>query len=188
MHNKQKIVFGIASVLFLLASWFIYDIYAAEAILSLEVTGLGIRHGTPENLSLWTITSSLNDQYINSQFTEPFWIEDLQWYITGHYTTIQCDGVYHQNGYKLTWVELMAGNITPELIMWITSPNVKINTTLLNYTNIINPITYLYKETNISNLGIVNKYWDKPRLKISIPSTTPPGIYSGTIVFSFYME
>jgi len=165
-----------------------YNIYAADVNITLEITGIGLRHGTPTNANLWTLSGSLSDQHISWQFIEPFWVEDLQWYITGYYTTIQCDGVYNQNGYKLTWVELKAGNPAPELIWGMIWPNVKISSILSNYTNITEPITYIYKETNINHLWTVNKYGDKPRLKILIPPAAPAGIYSGTIVFSFYMN
>lgn len=180
----------VISMLLILFSSTIYTTFAAieQGSISFEITGLWLRHGTPENFSFGTIASSLSDQYISGQFTEPFRIEDLQWYITGHYTTIQCDGVYNQNGYRLTWVELKAGNNTPELLAWMIWSNVKISSILYNYTNIIEPVTYIYKETNINNLWTVNKYWDKPRLKILIPPTAPEGIYSGQIVFSFYMD
>jgi len=164
-----------------------FFVQADEWIISLEITGLGIRHGTPENFSFWTVAASLSDQYISGQFTEPFWVEDIEWYITGHYTTIQCAGVYGPN-HVLTWVEFMAGNTTPELLMWLTWTNVYINPLLSTYTNIIEPVTYIYKETNINNAWLVNKYWDKPRLKILIPPAAPSGVYSGTIIFSFYME
>jgi len=134
------------------------------------------------------VMSSPTDQVVSGQFTEHFRIEDIEGYMTGHYTTIQCDGIYGPSNTRLTGIELKAGNTDPELIMGLTGPNVKINSNLITYQNIIEPITYLYKETNSNHMGIVNKYGDKPWIKLLIPTSTPPGTYSGTIVFSFYMQ
>jgi len=182
----KKIFFWISLAVVL---WCIYSVFAQgeQWIVSLEIIGRGIRHGTPENFTLWTITSSPGDQYISGHFTDPFRVEDIEGYITGHYTTIQCDGVYGPYDYVLTGVELMAENSDPELLMWLTGPNVSINSALTTYTSIIEPITYIYKTTNTNNVWIVNRYGDKPWLKILIPPTAPAGVYSGTIVFSFYM-
>ncbi len=155
---------------------------------TMRITWLGIRHGTPENFPIWVVSASPTDQEVSWQFIEPFWVEDIQGYITGHYTTIQCDGIYGPAMTKLTWIELKAGTMTPELLMGTTWPNVAINPALSIYQNITEPITYIYKDTDITNAGIVNKYGDKPWIKILIPTATPPGVYSGTIVFSFYME
>ena len=160
--------------------------FSTTAQLSLEIVGFGVRHGTPNNVNLWSPTSSPSDQEISGQFNNYFRIEDLQWDITGHYTTIQCDGVHGSAGNTLTGVYLKAGNMTPTKILWATG-NVHIGAELSNYVSIINPVTYLYKPTDISNAWTANKYWDIPRLKIFIPGWTPWGTYSGTIVFSFYM-
>lgn len=157
-------------------------------ILSLEITWLGIRHGTPDNVNLWTLTASSSDQEFSGQFNDYFRVEDIEGYITGHYTTIQCDGVYGPLWTKLTWIYLKAWNTTPELIQWLTGNHVLINPLLSDYASILNPITYIYKETHNDNAWLANRYGDKPRLKILIPGGTPPGTYSGTIVFSFYME
>ena len=159
--------------------------WSEQWILRLEIVGMGIRHGTPSNVNLWTPTTSLGDQEITGQFDDSFWVEDLQWYITGHYSTIQCDGVYGSAWNRLTWVYFKAENSIPTLLEWTTG-NVFIGTGLDTYQNILSPITYIYKPTNISNAWVLNRYWDTPRLKIVIPGWTPPGTYSGTIVFSLY--
>ena len=162
-----------------------YYTYAATATITLEVKGVGLRHGTPDNINLWTPTTSSTDQEITGQFSGNFWIEDLQWDITGHYTTIQCDGIYGSEGNKLTGIYLKAGNVTPTYIGWITG-NVFISNELTNYASILNPVTYIYKPTAIANAWLWNTYGDNPWLKIIIPGWTPPGTYSGTIVFSLY--
>lgn len=135
---------------------------------------------------MWIPTVSTSDQEISGQFDDFFWVEDLEWYITGHYTTIQCDGVYWSAGNILTGVYLKAGSTSPTLIQWAPG-NVLISTELYDYTSIITPVTYIYKPTGAGNAWLINRYGDIPRLKILIPGWTPPGTYSGTIVFSLYM-
>jgi len=173
----------------LFSSWLWYFTFAWSETwtLTLEIKGIGIRHGTPNNVNLWTPTTSSSDQEISGQFVDTFWIEDLQGYMTGHYTTIQCDGVYGSAGNTLTGIYLKAGNATPTLLFWTTG-NVSIGTALSDYISILTPVTYIYKSTDIANLWVANRYWDQPRLKIVIPGWTPAGTYSGTIVFSLYMD
>ena len=185
--NKQKIhlLFWIVLVVLVMFFGFIYFVEAEQWLLQLEITSIGIRHGTPNNANLWALSTSTSDQEFSWQFSDYFWIEDLQWDITGHYTTIQCDGVYGPVGNKLTWVYLKAGNTTPTLIQWLTW-NVLIATGLYDYASILNPMTYIYEPTDIQNAWLANRYWDRPRLKIVIPAYAPPWSYSGTIVFSFY--
>ena len=188
MNKQKKIFFWISWIALLLISSLMYYTFAFsdQWIISIEITGIGIRHGTPDNVNLWVLNTSSSDQEFSGQFTDYFRVEDMEGYVTGHYTTIQCDGVH--GPVTLTWVYLKAGNTSPELIQGLTGNHVLINSELSSYTNILAPITYIYKETNSSNAGLINRYGDKPWLKILIPGGTPPGTYSGTIVFSFYME
>ncbi len=186
--SKKYAIFWISwlALLFFSSCFYFTFAWTEYWTLSLEIKGVGIRHGTPNNINLWTPSVSGGDQEISGQFSGDFWVEDLEWYSTGHYSTIQCDGVYWSAGNKLTWVYFKAGNSTPILLEWTTG-NVLINTWLDNYASIIAPVTYIYKPTNINNIWTTNRYWDSPRLKILIPGWSPAGTYSGTIVFSLYM-
>ena len=188
MGTKRRLCFWILGLALVAITSLIYFVQAAqwaEWTVSLEITGIWTRHGTPDNANLWVLTTATTNQEFSGQFTGYFWVEDMQGDITGHYTTIQCDGIYGPGWYILTWIYLKAGNNTPTLIQWITG-NVLIASELYDYTNILNPMTYIYEPTDISNAWLPNRYWDKPRFKIIIPAYAPPGIYSGTIVFSYY--
>lgn len=186
-HRKWSTNILILIWLFTVSLWFFSYVSASTVnwLLTLNIVGLGIRHGTPNNINLWIPLTSSSDQEISGQFDGAFRVEDLLWLMTGHYTTIQCDGVRWLLGNILTWVYLKAGNSDPTLLLWL-SGNVRIGTSLLDYTSIISPVTYIYKPTDSANLWLANKYWDIPWLKILIPGDTPAGTYSGTIVFSFY--
>lgn len=189
ISSKKRMFFLISWMALVVVSSLAYYTYAVTWTISLDITGIWLRHGTPDNVNLWVITASTGDQEISGQFTDYFRIEDLEWYVTGHYTTVQCDGIYGPYGIRLTWVYLKAGNDFPILVRWSTGNNVFIATWLTDdYVSILSPVTYIYKATNPNNAGIINRYGDMPRLKIVIPGGTPPGMYSGTIVFSFYME
>ena len=181
--KKRLYILSIIGILGLICFFSIS--YAAQGNVTLKINGIWIRHGTPNNVNLWIHTTSVSDQEIVGQFDNYFWVEDLEWYITWHYTTIQCDGVYGPGWTRLTWVYLKAENINPTLIQW--NPwNVHIFNGFSDYYNIISPTTYIYKPTAPGNIGIVNRYGDKPFLKVIVPGYSPPGNYSGTIVFSFY--
>lgn len=155
--------------------------------ISFEIKSMGLRHGTPNDVYLGTLSTAPYDQEISGQLNEYFWIEDMQGYITGHYTTIQCDGIYWPDDYMITWIYFKAGNTAPTLLQGVTG-NVHIYPDLYQYTSIIHPMTYMYKLTVLSNKWITNIYGDKPRFKLLIPANAPIGSYSGTITFSFYMD
>lgn len=175
------IVFGLC--------YFAYSAFASpeQGKVSFEITSIGLRHGTPSDVHLWTLSTTAYDQELSGHLNEYFWIEDMQWYITGHYTTIQCDGIYWPQWYVITWVYFKAGNTYPTLLQWNTG-NVYIYPSLYTYTSILSPMTYLYKTTSLSHAGITNIYGDMPWFKILIPANAPAGSYSGTITFSFYMD
>ena len=186
---KKHAFLGVIWTTILLFSSLSYLVFAwlEQWKLTFEIKGLGLRHGTPNNVNLWTYPTLPGDQEIIRQFDDIFWVEDLLWSSTGYYTTIQCDGVYGPSGNRLTGIYLKAGNTSPTLLQWRTG-NVFIATGFSGYISILNPVTYIYKPTSPTNAALVNKYWDRPRLKIVVPANSPAGTYSGTIVFSLYMN
>ena len=181
--KKIFIISLIFSILFL--GW-LYAVNDTSEI-TLKITWLGIRHGTPDNLNLWTVTYSNFVQEVTWQFNSGFWIEDLLWLATWHYTTVQCDGLYWPNWSIITWVYLKNWNTSPVRLLW-NAWNVLISTSLNDYVSIYNPIVYIYKPSSPSNVWLANKYSDKPNIKLLIPSNTTAGDYSWTIVFTLYMN
>jgi len=165
-------------------------LYAApekSGILRLQLQWLWIRIWTPENFNVWTINYSSQEQEVTWRFNDYFRVEDLDSRMTGHYTTIQCDGLYATWWYSLTWIYLKYGNLNPTLIYgqtWVVS----ISNFLSGYQSITNPITYIYKSTSWGNIWVVNRYGDKPYVKIIIPAYSNTWDYSGTITFSLYMN
>ena len=94
-YNFDRLMIKIKRI-FLLSILFVcvYIFVALENVqINLEIKWIGIRHGTPTKLSLWTISYSDQPQEVNASFGDYFWIEDLMWLVTWHYTTIQCDGL-----------------------------------------------------------------------------------------------
>ncbi|MCF7834752.1 hypothetical protein K9M48_01715 [Candidatus Gracilibacteria bacterium] len=156
-----------------------------EGTISLEITGFGIRHGTPGNLDLGSVEVSGSIQELSGQFQDFFWIEDLLGRMTGHYTTVQCNGLYGPSNSLITGIYLKAGNIVPQLILGL-SGNVSVQNSLSDYVSIYKPIVYIYKTTQASNIGLANKYGDIPWIKVVIPPYSSAGNYNGTIVFSLY--
>ncbi|MFZ2151047.1 MAG: hypothetical protein WAZ12_01965 [Candidatus Absconditicoccaceae bacterium] len=184
MINVYKRLF----LLFALVFCGLFFVFGATNVqLNLEIEGIGIRHGTPSNLDLGVISYSPQDQEITGQFNSGFWVEDLMGLITGHYTTIQCNGLNDGNGSVITGIYLQAGNASPIKVLGNTG-NVLISNDLTAYKSIYNPLVYIYKPTNSANIGKANKYQDTPTLKVIVPANTTAGTYNGTIVFSLYMD
>lgn len=185
--SLKKIWICLGIVIFCTIFSVVFADIETQGKVSLQISGLGIRHGTPNDVHLGTLSTAPYDQEFSGQFTEPFWVEDLQGNITGHYTTIQCDGIYWPDGYIITWIYLKAGNIVPTLLQGV-SGHVYIYSAFSDYISILHPLTYMYKPTDVFNGGLTNKYGDMPRFKLIIPANAPAWSYSGTLTFSFYMD
>jgi hypothetical protein len=136
--------------------------------------------GTPANISLWSLTAWSGYVYT---FSDYFWIEDLRWNNTGHYTTIQCDGLYGPNNAIITGVQ-MSGSLI-EKIVWITN-NTLIYSSLTTWTDITEPQLYLYRNDIIGANGAINRYWNKPSIKITVPADVPSGSYKWKITYTLY--
>jgi len=184
MINVYKRLFLFSVLAF---CWLIFVLWWADIELSLEIEWIWIRHGTPSNLDLWVISYSPQEQEITWQFDSGFWIEDLMWLVSWHYTTIQCNGLSDGNWSIITWIYLQAWNADPIKVLWNTW-NVLISSGLIAYKSIYNPLVYIYKPTDPINIWKANKYQDIPTLKVVVPANTTAGTYSWTIVFSLYME
>ncbi len=138
---------------------------------------------TPANLDLGTVSSG-DIKEIN--FLEPFWIEDLRWTNTGHYTTIQCDGLYGPNTLTstvITGVQL-SGAVVEKI--WWKDNDTLVYSALSSFTDITTPQLYLYRNDSVSNNGAINRYGNKPTIKITVPSWTPAGTYKWKITYTLY--
>lgn len=154
-----------------------------QSMVSVQLNTRWLFAWTPANLSLWPVTPW---NTIEVNFSDYFWIEDLRWNSTGHYTTIQCDGLFGPNGSTgtvITWVQ-MSGLII-ELVAW-TANNTLIYSNLSTWTDITKPQLYFYRNENTTNPGWVNRYGNKPTIKISVPSGTPSGTYRWKITYTLY--
>jgi hypothetical protein len=179
--KKISIVF---SIIWLLFFWWLYAITDTSEI-TLKIQWIWVRHGTPNNLNLTATWNASQDQEITWQFGNYFWIEDLLWLSTWHYVTIQCNGLHWPAGHIITWIYLEAWNVNPTKILW-NNWNVFISSNLSSYQSIYNPIVYIYKSTNNSNIWLVNKYGDIPIFKVVVPANTTAWTYNGTIIFTLY--
>ena len=150
---------------------------------SVEIRGQWLIIWTPANLNLGFVSDWAT---ITRSFLDYFWIEDLRGTNTGHYTTIQCDGIYGPNGATssvITGIQLSWTSI--ERILW-TDNNTLIYSNLSTWTDITTPQLYLYRNNNISNGWVWNRYGNKPSIKIIVPSGTPAGTYKGKITYTLY--
>jgi hypothetical protein len=181
-----KRIFGVSLIIWLFSIYFVFALDRTSEI-TFEIKWIGIRHGTPDNLNLGTIQYSNQAQEITWKFGKYFWVEDLMWLRTGHYTTIQCDWLYGPTGAVITWIYLMAWNPVPERIFGVTW-NVLISTTLNSFQSIYKPLVYIYKPTSGSNFWLANRYGDEPIIKIVVPPNPTAGTYRWIIMFTLYMD
>lgn len=151
---------------------------------SISILAWQINYWSPMYLNLWQINLSQVEQNIQWQFSDYFWVSDLAGSDNWYNTNIWCDGLVWPNWIVLTWIFLMAwNNGSPELLNW-NIWNVKINSSFSGiYYSMFNwPVTYIYRDPWV-NHWIINKYWDKPWIRVVVPPYTQPWTYSGTIYF-----
>lgn len=145
---------------------------------------------TPWQITWWVESSWLNlgtveiwetQKELTWQFDWYFWVSDLEASDLGWSTTVKCDWLNWSNGWILTWIYMMVDDLSPELLLWVPW-NVLIDQNFLNYYSINTSVTYIYRPA-WANFGRINKYWDKPHIKVIIPPYSAPWSYSWIIYF-----
>lgn len=161
---------------------FVFAQTTSDWQLTLKILGNWLIIWTPANINLWTVSPG---NTIEKNFDEYFWLEDLRGISTGHYTTIQCDGLYWPNWYIITWVKMMWPDV---VLVWWLENQTTIYSNLSNRTDITAPQLYLYRNNNVdtSMLGFTNRYGNKPSIKVSIPNDAPIGNYKWKITYTLY--
>lgn len=163
-------------VLCLFLAWFVFW---ASSKISINLNSRWLIIWTPENLNIWIANPGTT---IERNFSTNFWIRDLRWTDTGHYTTIQCDGLYWPDDAVITWVQLSWSNV--ELMAG--KPNdTYVYSNLNTWTDITTPKLFLYRNNVVSG-GAINKFWIKPSIKINVPIDVPVGMYKWKITYTLY--
>lgn len=165
-------------------SFFCFVGASTPVIVSLSIIPWQITYWSPTYLNLWQIDISPVQQETQWQFGDYFWVKDLGSSDTGYTTTIVSDWLIWPNWATLTWIYLMAGNNWgPELLLWV-DWNVKINPVFSGsyYSIFSSPVTYIYRQ-QWANYWKINKYGDKPWIKVVTPGYMQPWTYSWTIYF-----
>lgn len=161
-----------------------YSCFSAtsDVPVTLQIMPWVIRYGISDTwLNFWSISVSWVVQEIERQFEDYFRVQDLKAADSGYYTTVVSAGLAWPL-MTITWIYMKAWNIYPELLLGVVW-NVVIGTNLLNYQSIYNNVTYIRRD-NAPNYWKINKYWDKPWIKIVVPPYVSPWNYSWTIFFS----
>jgi hypothetical protein len=159
---------------------------AATTTVNLTITSWNIIIGTPGECDLWTFESSSETWYISGQcrIGEYFYVNDLVWNDSGYRTTIQITNLNWSLGDSISGdlIELKRWSTTPTKLAGQTNENVIISSTLSWYYPIWESINYIMRNQWTNN-WLVGKYWDSPRIKITIPPYSA-GSYSWTIIFT----
>lgn len=181
INSYFKTTFIALCFVFLFFLWsFVFS--QSQTILTMSINPWQLSYDSPAYLNLWQINLSESQQNIQWQFDDYFWVSDLMWLDDWYSTNIQCDWLYGANGVVLSWIYLKAWNINPTLILW--NPwNVFISPHFSDYYPINNwPVIYIYREAG-ANYWTINKYWDMPWIRVTIPPYTQPWTYSWIIFF-----
>lgn len=156
-----------------------------ETQLQLEIMWWWLTIGNPANYNFGSVWVSVEDQIITWQFSDYFWLEDLEARDSWYFTTIQCNGLKSLNWNTLTWIYFKKNNLTK--ILWSENPRVQIQSVFSDYYLINQPVIYFYRN-QATNYWIISKYGDIPFVKIIIPWGTPPWNYNWTITFTLYLN
>lgn len=182
-YFTEKVMKYLIFILSVISVFFAITFSADDALLKVELSGNWLIIWTPWNLNLGTV---IPWNTIEVNFSDYFWIEDLRWTSTGHYTTIQCDGLFGPNGSTgtvITWVQMSWALV--ELVAWVAN-NTLVYSNLTSWTDITEPQLYFYRNENTTNPGWVNRYGNKPAIKISVPSDISSWNYKWKITYTLY--
>jgi hypothetical protein len=172
---KNKFVFFVFCSLV-----FVWVVLGTESQVSITLSARWLFVWTPANLNLWSVSPGGT---VEVNFDDYFWVEDLRWTSTGHYTTIQCDGLYWSNNYIITGVQLSWINV--EMIAGISNSTL-IYSNLNSRTDITQPQLYLYRNNSSSNNWVINRYGNKPSIRVFVPEYAPVGTYKWKITYTLY--
>ena len=182
-------VFGAGAILMDACSADTGDQKTADVLLTIDswhVT-IGIEGtATLTGIDLWHMNPSFVDQDMSGTFGQDFWVEDLKWWQTGYYTTVQAS--------DLTWVHegtnyiIPASNVkfksnTYSLLAWTGNDALKNNLDSV----ISGAQTYFDRHgANQGTPGLLWKYGDKPTITVTVPANTPSAEYKGIITYTLY--
>lgn len=166
--------------LFCLALCFVFVLsYDNQAKVSISILGKWLVIWTPNNLDLWSVfTGSI----LIYTFDDYFWIDDMRWYFTWHYTTVQLNGLYGPSESVITGIELKANNL--DLLNWRENSTL-INVDISNWLDITTPKLFFYRNTDLNN-WVINRYGTMPSIRITVPDDAQTGIYRWKIIYTLY--
>lgn len=158
---------------------------ASGTELVLDIAWWWLTIGAPANYSFGSVSASVTDQEVTGQFTDYLWVEDMEAWYSGYFTTVQCDGLHWSFGNILTGIYMKRSSMTT--ILWINNPRVHIQNVFSDYYSINQPVVYFYRDPAL-NYGVITKYGDMPFVKIVIPWGSAPWSYLWTITFTLYVN
>lgn len=140
-------------------------------------------------LIIWTPANIQLGSFSNSKtvdFTDYFWIEDLRWYDSWHYTTIQWL-LYWSDGNIISGASVeFKTNSENIILIWGIQDDTDFNRNLVNYTDITDPKLLFYRNDKQNNIWYLNRYGFKPSVKVTLPSGAPSGPYKLKLTYTLY--
>lgn len=158
----------------------------ADNIVSVQISGNWLVIGTPGAVSLGTISNWWGTLSHTFSWDEYFWIRDLRWFYTWHYTTIQCDWLYQAGwNWVITWVLFKS---TAGTLLWWLANGTTINSALQQWdgADITEPKLYFYRNDGWHSGWVTNIYIDYPTISVTVPAGTPAWTYRWAITYTLY--
>lgn len=144
--------------------------------------------GTTGSFNFGTFGVAAAPVVTGKQFTgtDYFWTDDMKGSNSGWYSTISVTDLTGTNG------TIGSGNIAMKvtttgttLITGTANTNVVVANTLINYTALNSPVTFMQRTAG-TNLGKLGRYATFPWLQVTIPAYQAVGSYHATLIYTLY--
>lgn len=181
-YMKKFITHSLLFSIVLLSFFWTTKTNAANGTVSLEIKRGYLTIAGSWSLQIGNINNNPSGEERIIGFNDIFQVRDISWLCGGYYTTIQIGDIKSTTssiennallvqGYSVT---TLWGRTNPSIFLW--------NNIWSQLTQAIQPITYLYRNSN-TDCWNIGQYWSTWDIKISIPANQESGIYRGKIYY-----
>lgn len=157
--------------------------------LFLTLTGWGVTINGPASINFGTLAVSSSVQTVEANLSSPdyLYVDDLNGYDAGYYTTLQSTALT-TTGFTIPAanVALKVDPLTISLLAGSANPLVTFGPSIATtYLAIDSPVVFIRRDT-AANTGTVWQYGALPSLEITIPAYASRGLYTGELLYTLY--
>lgn len=175
----------------------VFSLWSSEAApqttdVFLTLSGGEVTIGSIGSIDLGTFSVSSSVQNAEGAFADDFWVEDLKGADAGWYTTLSTTDMIHQgdNSTKITADNISVKAPTSITLLWgSTNPLVILDAAWSAYRSFSsagNQLTFISRNTESVNNGLLGKYGVKPSIKVVIPAYQAVGSYKAVLTYTLF--